>query len=577
MKKQFITIILAFFCGVSPLVAQVISKETLAAHPRILLNKGDVTAMREYSKQSESARLVNDKIITAAIDMLADAPLTSASLESEELTTAVSQRILQFAYAFVMTEDMEYARRAERDMLAISNIGGWSATFAAEYTAALSLGYDWLYHSLPVHSRSIIGTAIYEKGLRQIAAKSDAELGDKEWLALLYGSLSTMERSPEFCEENVRRVVARCNAGGSENDVAFKSLPAMADALTNDVMLIAALQSSLGENSGIKLSDSFLDQAEYFDFMVAPSYQVCNFGDADSSAPVLPVKYWFASQCGDASLVAVDEQLLKAKILPKAGDMPLYMIFASTLDFAKSIKRANSWTSKGDAPLYIYRSGWAGNADSYFAIKGGGNGVNSHSDGGSFIYELNGVRWAVDPECCDADCSKRGAEWHNTLQISGAEHSTTNGAVLTESFTAASRKGAVIDMTPLFDKSVKVVTRTAELDKKDYLKISDHIVVGDNAAQIEWKIMTNAKAEVAGPSIIKLTQDGKEIYMRLSCKNRSSIVIDDLDGLQRVGYSVEVKGGQTVDLEVEMMPLRNNKILNRLLEKFKRGGAATKR
>lgn len=575
MKKQFITIILAFFCGVSPLVAQVISKETLAAHPRILLQKGDVTAMREYSKQSEAARLVNDKVITAAIDMLADAPLTSLSLESEEPTTAVSQRILQFAYAFVMTEDMEYARRAERDMLAISNIGSWSARVAAEYTAALSLGYDWLYHSLPVHSRSIIGTAIYEKGLRQIAAKSDAELGDKEWLALLYGSLSTMERSPEFCEENVRRVVAHCNAEFSEGGMDFISLPAVADALTHDVMLIAALQSSLGENSGIKLPDSFMDQAEYLDFMVAPSRQSCNFGDAECSAPVLPVKYWFAAQCGDASLVAVDEQLLKAKILPEAEEMPLYMIFASTLDFAKSIKRANSWTSKGDAPLYIYRSGWAGNADSYFAIKGGG--ANGHSDGGSFIYELNGVRWAIDPECYGADCAKRGAEWHNTLQISGAEHSTTNGAVLTENFTVASRKGAVIDMTPLFDKSAKVATRTAELDKKDYLKISDHIVVGSDAALIEWKIMTKAKAEVAGPSIIKLTQDGQEIYMRLSCKNRSSIIIDDLDGLQRVGYSIEAKGDQTVDLTVEIMPSRNNKILSRLLEKFKRGDAAAKR
>lgn len=579
MKKEFIAIILAFFFGVTPLAAQEISKATLAAHPRILLHKGDVTAMRAMKHTSENARFVDDKILTAAIDILADAPLTVSAQQERDIASNIQRRIMTLAYAFVMTEDMEYARRAERDMLTISTLEGWAQAdcdLIAEYTAALALGYDWLYHSLPVHSRSIIGTAIYERGLRPMVAKDDAQISDQQWQALLYGALATMERSPEFCEQIVRRVVAHCNEIVSNEDVASASLNNLADDLTHRVTLLASLHSALGENCGVSVPDSFMRNAEYLDFMVAPSFTTCNFGGAELSAPVLPVKYWFASQQGNASLVAVDEQLLRSKVLPSAEDMPMYMIFSSSLDFTKQTKRNNSWTAKGEQPLYIYRSGWGNTSDTYFAIKGGGaSGANSYSDGGAFIFEWNGVRWAVNPEG-----EKRGAEWHNTIYAIGATHTSQQGATLIDSFTTAARKGAVVDLSPLAASWAKSLTRTAELDKKDCLKISDHIFMGAAAQDVEWQIMTYAKPEIAGPSLVKLSQDGQDIYLRLHCKNRSTIVIEDCDdanGLKRVGFRIEAKGGQLIDVVVDITPSRNNNILGRLREKFKRGDAVVKR
>ena len=156
--------------------------------------------MRAIKHTSENARFVDNKILTAAIDVLADAPLSASALQERDIASNIQHRIMTLAYAFVMTEDMEYARRAERDMLTISTLEDWAQAdcdLIAEYTAALSLGYDWLYHSLPVHSRSIIGTAIYERGLRPMVAKDDAQISDQQWQALLYGALATMERSPE--------------------------------------------------------------------------------------------------------------------------------------------------------------------------------------------------------------------------------------------------------------------------------------------------------------------------------------------------------------------------------------------
>lgn len=607
MKKLFVAIILAFLCGASHLFAQSLSFDNLASHPRILLRKGDVTAMKVYASMSESARSVHQAVVESADAMLMTSPLKQDEFDGSAVAAdELSRRIFYLSYAFVMTENMDYARRAEREMLAVATFESWNSPRSEDVAAltwALSLGYDWLYHSLPVHSRSIIGTAIYEKGLRAMAAKQNEELSDEDFLALTYGALSTLERSPEFCKGIVERVVAHCNdnvlAAYSSDSAPFMGVGELADQITQDVMLVAILQSALGEGCGVNIPQEFMRGAEHLDFLVAPSGKSFNYGSMPDMAVAEPVKYWFAARNADASLVTVDERVIKAGELPEGEYMPFQVIFGSAVDFAKRAKRANSLTVKGQSPMYLYRSGWSSEADNYLAVKGG-RAVDGHMDGGSFIYEWGGVRWAVDAGAAEeamvakvlADGKSRwelfrcGVDAHNTLKINGHRHNESGIAKITESFTSAARKGAVVDMSELFSADTRSVVRTVELDKKDCLKVSDHIIVGDRAATIEWKIATYATPEVVGPSMIKLSQNGQDLYLRLISKGRSQVKIwpehnylpgEAVDeGLQRVGFVVEAKAGQEVDIVVEFSPSRN-KMLGRLRDKFKFMNGASKR
>lgn len=607
MKKLFVTIILAFLCGISHLFAQDLTFDNLAGHPRLLLRKGDVTAMKVYASMSENARTIHKAIMDQADAILMAKPLTREDFNGEGAASGneIGRRIFYLSYAFVMTEDMSYARRAESEMLAVSMFNDWNPAdpdSIAEIAWALSIGYDWLYHSLPVHSRSIIGTAIYEKCLRGISSLDNID--DKALLSVMYASLATLERAPDFCKNLIEKIVTRYNtdvfANYTIDNKPHRSMKALAEDTACEVMAVAALQSALGEECGVDVPQEFMRTAEYLDFMVAPSGKTFNFGDLQNEPSVISSKYWFAAQNSDSSLVAVDERLIKAGNLPHGWNMPLHIIFASAVEFNKPAKRSNSWTSKGEAPIYIYRSGWNDSTDTYFAIKGGRPAdPDSHMDGGAFIYEWEGVRWAVDAGAADkqaiakalADGKSRwdmfrcGAVSHNTLTINGHNHKENGLAKMTESFTTASHKGAVVDLSELFADDVKSVVRRAELDKKNYLKISDHIVMDSYSGTIEWKIATYAKAEIAGPSLIKLTQDGKEIYMHLRCKSRSSATIwpaheylsfePQDDGLQRVGFTIQAKAGQEIDIEVEISPVRNN-LVSRLLSKFKGDKAAAK-
>ena len=607
MKKLFVAIILAFLCGASHLFAQSLSFDNLASHPRILLRKGDVTAMKVYASMSESARSVHQAVVESADAMLMTSPLKQDEFDGSAVAAdELSRRIFYLSYAFVMTENMDYARRAEREMLAVATFESWNSPRSEDVAAltwALSLGYDWLYHSLPVHSRSIIGTAIYEKGLRAMAAKLNEELSDEDFLALTYGALATLERSPEFCKGIVERVVAHCNdnvlVAYSSDSAPFMGVSELADQITQDVMLVATLQSALGEGCGVNIPQEFMRGAEHLDFLVAPSGKSFNYGSMPDMTVAEPVKYWFAARNADASLVAVDERVIKAGELPEGEYMPLQVIFGSAVDFAKRAKRANSLTVKGQSPMYLSRSGWSSEADSYLAVKGG-RAVDGHMDGGSFIYEWGGVRWAVDVGAAEeamvakvlADGKSRwelfrcGVDAHNTLKINGHRHNEAGIAKITESFTSAARKGAVVDMSELFSADARSVVRTVELDKKDCLKVSDHIIVGDRAATLEWKIATYATPEVVGPSMIKLSQNGQELYLRLISKGRSQVKIWPVqnylpgeavdEGLQRVGFVVEAKAGQEVDIVVEFSPSRN-KMIGRLRDKFKFMNGASKR
>lgn len=567
MKRVFLAITIALTIAFLPVEAQTLDYDNIAKHPRILLHKGDVTAMKAFTALSSNARIVHENILAVADGYLATTPATYDSEQARlsEMSEEALKRIFYLSYAFVTTEDREYARRAEREMLAFSAFENWgenNSVTPATIMMALAIGYDWLYNAMPVHARSIIGTAIYEKGLRVAAAPEDPSFRALYNAGMMYGALATLERSPEFC----RSIIEKCVGSAKEdfaiyepNGVSVAGLGSWESDVSFPVMLAAALESALDYN--VDVPNSFMRSAEFLNFLVAPSGSLLNYGDNSVESCFLPSKYWFARKLGEGSLVQIDEQILAKRGVTQNNFLPLYMIFAANLELKPATYPSSKFfVSQGDASIYIYRSGWQSTADTYFAIKGG-RGV----DAGSFVYEWRGVRWVVEPG------KELGGMPSNRLYITDAKPS--NGAVLLkQSHTSASNKSAVLDVTPLYGNSAMRAVRTATIGKNDCLTIVDNITLGGKSETLNWQIITPAEAEVAGPSLIRLFYKGEELYLKLHSKNRSEIIIEDLDnsagaGLKRVGYSVDAKSGQEVEIKVEFTSSRGN-ILSRIREKI---------
>ncbi|MBQ4531799.1 MAG: heparinase II/III family protein [Alistipes sp.] len=607
MKKYFLILLSTILFASVSASAQALDYDKLAPHPRLLLKNGDIAAMKEFRDRSDNAREVHNRIISTADGYLSAMPLTRKMTGRRLLSTSreALKRIFYLSYAYLMTDDVRYAARAEREMLAICEFEDWNPAHfldVGEMTMALAIGYDWLYRYLPVHSRSIIGTTIYEKGLR--ASENDKQAwfftANNNWnqvcnAGMIYGALATMERSPEYC----KALIAKCLESNPiaqkcyEPDGGYPEGFGYWDYGTGfEVMLVAALQSALGTDAGIASQQSFLRSATFMTYMTTPSGKCYNYYDSGSGMSCISSKYWFARQLNDPSIVAVDELLIKQGKVPGDRLLPIYMVFGSALDLSKTqLPKSKTWFNKGEAPIFAYRSGWENADDTYFAIKGGKASSNhAHMDVGSFIYEKDGVRWAVDLGMHDynrleqagvdlwnrSQDSERwsifriGAESHNTLIFNGKRHKVDGMAEIIETFDTPRRKGAVVDMSAAFEGEATEVKRTAELDKNDNLKITDHIVCGENPAIVEWRMATNAEAQIVAPNIIMLTQDGKTMYLRLKCRGTveakiwpdhkyQEFEIVDKD-LRRVGFVLQLKAGQTADMEVTLSDERGKSI-----------------
>lgn len=580
--------------------AQSLDFDRLAPHPRLLLGDGDIAAMRELPSRSENAAAVHARIIAECDKILDTAPVERVMTGRRLLVSSNAlQRIFYLSYAYLTTQDERYAARAEQEMLAASAFSDWNPSHfldVSEMTMALAIGYDWLHDRLSRHSRSIIGTAIYEKGLRASENSGHAWFfrADNNWnqvcnAGMIYGALATYERAPEYCKALIEKCLAsnptaqKCYDpdGGYPEGFGYWSY-----GTGFEVMLVAALQSALGTDVGIAAQESFMRSATFMTYMVAPSGKCYNFYDSGPGASCLPAKYWFARQMNDPSVVAVDEQFIRQGRVPSDRLLPIYMLFASGLDLSHSrLPAASTWVNHGLTPVFIYRGGWSDPDDTYFAIKGGRASSNhAHMDAGSFIYESDGVRWAVDLGSHDYnrleqagvdlwnmrqdsprwEIFRLGVESHNTLTFNGHRHDVNGMAEIVEHHDNQRSKGVSIDLTAVFAADAKNVVRTAELDKNDRLTITDRIANGAQAATVSWNMATEADAEIVDTNTILLRQDGKQLYLKLRTKADAEAVIrpdhqykpfEIVDkGVRTVGFDIRLAAGEEAEVEVSFSP-----------------------
>ena len=580
--------------------AQSLDFDRLAPHPRLLLGDGDIAAMRELPSRSENAAAVHARIIAECDKILDTAPVERVMTGRRLLVSSNAlQRIFYLSYAYLTTQDERYAARAEQEMLAASAFSDWNPSHfldVSEMTMALAIGYDWLHDRLSRHSRSIIGTAIYEKGLRASENSGHAWFfrADNNWnqvcnAGMIYGALATYERAPEYCKALIEKCLAsnptaqKCYDpdGGYPEGFGYWSY-----GTGFEVMLVAALQSALGTDAGIAAQESFMRSATFMTYMVAPSGKCYNFYDSGPGASCLPAKYWFARQMNDPSVVAVDEQFIRQGRVPSDRLLPIYMLFASGLDLSHSrLPAASTWVNHGLTPVFIYRGGWSDPDDTYFAIKGGRASSNhAHMDAGSFIYESDGVRWAVDLGSHDYnrleqagvdlwnmrqdsprwEIFRLGVESHNTLTFNGHRHAVNGMAEIVEHHDNQRSKGVSIDLTAVFAADAKNVVRTAELDKNDRLTITDRIANGAQAATVSWNMATEADAEIVDTNTILLRQDGKQLYLKLRTKADAEAVIrpdhqykpfEIVDkGVRTVGFDIRLAAGEEAEVEVSFSP-----------------------
>jgi len=497
----------------STLLAAPISAESwakLPPHPRLFAN-----SKKWESLKSQIGTDPVSRDLFAAIQVRADAllekPVVVYEKEGRRLLGPARQalgRILCLATTFRLTNDSRYAQRAIAELRTAAALPNWNPSHfldTAELTMGLAIGYDWLYDALSEADRKLVETAILEKGLRASVDSPANELffinAINNWNQVCHSSLiaGALAIAPAEAELGVA-IVNR----------ALENLPIAAKAYAPDgayaegpmywtygtiyhVMLIELLRNALGSTFGTEKFPGFLESADFMAQTAGPSGRFFNYADGGDQRGFQPALFWFARERRQPSIVNRDLAEIPAlqENIRDGGYEPNYLLAFALLWWnpggtaapARELPRV--WVGRGVNPIAIHRTEWNDPKAGYLAIKGGrASSPHAHMDAGSFIFESDGVRWAVDlgmqdynsleskglnlwSFAADSDRWKvfrLGPESHNILRFNGKPPFVEGPAEIIASRVTATASQTLVDLSPVYPQLTTQVRRGVKLN-----------------------------------------------------------------------------------------------------------------
>ena len=573
----------------------------LATHPRLILKKGDIEAVREKIATDQPFSLIHNVLEERANGFIPMEP-TKRIMQGKRLLSrcrAVLERVCICSYMYLISGDEMYARRAEKEMLAAAEFTDWNPKHfldVGEMTTALAIGYDWLYDWLSPESRKIIEDAIIEKGLGAADYKKWWSRSRNNWNqvcngGLVMGALAVYERVPEFAQMVIKKALeGNPNAQScyGPDGVYPEGYGYWEYGTSFEVVLIEALRTALGSSFGLDKAPGFLESARFMNYMVTPTGQTFNFSDCGHTDNIInPLLYWFALETGDMSLVWLDRRtIVEQERVRGIGRLaPLAMLFAARCNL-KDIKPINSnfWYGHGEQPLFIYRSGFGKSTDSYLAAKGGSpSSSHAHMDAGTFIYEWGGVRWATDLgmqnyyslEKVGVNLwgkSQSSGRWgvfrlnnysHNTITINEQLHQCNGKCDMVKVFNKSNMHGGKFNLSEMF-LNLESAYRTIYIDKNDKVTCIDELKASNIDCNIRWNMVTGADVKIINDKTISLKKEGQEVILRAVApsdvkayimSNAPTTSYDcENKGTCRVGFAVKAPAGSKCTIKVELVP-----------------------
>ena len=500
------------------------------------------------------------------------------------------RRITTLAVVYRATRDEAFARRAEKEMLTLAAFSDWNPSHfldVAEMTASLALGYDWLYDKLTPGARTAICMAIINKGLTEGLAdlprnnwqRLENNWNQVCWGGLTLGALAIGNDAPSLDPHALTRGTLTHARVGIVNglkpyapDGVYPEGPGYwSYGTTYQVLMIASLESALGDDWGLPRSPGFMESAKVMLQLTGPTGYMFNFSDCGRRRLYEPALYWFAKKLNTPALATPpvsDEETTRFlplvalwwpdKGLPAtktAPDLPL------------------AWKGEGINPVAVFRSSWTDPNAMWLAVKAGAANANhGHMDAGSFVFEADGVRWAIDLGMQDYESleSKGVKLWgrqqtsdrwkvfrlnnlsHNTLTIGGQLHRADGRAEFEKFFSSQ----CTVNLSPVFAGQATSVRRffwvhdtSGTIHLKDTMIRSRTVDIEDTiegvapGTEIRWAMVTKAQVQFydddnylsktesrkTGKSAL-LTLSGKQLRVRARVGSGNMIEGKEEDG-----------------------------------------------
>ena len=551
-------------------------------HPRIQAQTADFKRIiADYKAGSENVMTLANKILTYANRLAEGSTSVTYELYDGKRLLNVSRQVLTNMYvlgmAYQLTHDTKYSDRAWSDLQAVCSFPDWHPVHSldpAEMAAAVSIGYDWMYEGFTPDQRKTIEQAMhdnffyvvcnsfqYPKGF--LSADLTATMNQNSVIngAITMSSLAFMDVYPEITAytlanslHSVKRSIVNFAPDGSWVEGPFYWEYAM----QYTAKLLSSLDSALGTCFELDKTEG-LDTAANFILNLQSSYGIFNYGDGDPENLYVPEILWLANKYDASQAAATALMKLSGLSMTNYEDCVLALLWLDESIISDDITLPLDSFYQGEN-VVTFRDKWSADDTTFVGIHGGKTVVNhSHLDGGSFVFDADGYRWARDrgkspydvANAWDTAHGEESGRWqyylnraeaHNTLVIDPglvADHEPDSTVTVTKYVTADDAAIAVADTSQLYKDKVTSAKRGFFFtDNRKSLVVRDEIALTDES-DVYWFFQTrisSGKLDDDGKGVILVSvpeyKGGptKQLHLRFESSHSAELVFEYLKG-----------------------------------------------
>ncbi|MGW8314116.1 MAG: glucuronyl esterase domain-containing protein [Bacteroidales bacterium] len=589
-------------------------REHLAPSPRLVLTTELETTLRR--KIQEGDKLTNlgyNALLHEARSILEMEPLTYHKQGRRLLGVSreALRRMTTLALAYRLESDPAFLSRLEEELESVCGFGDWNPSHfldVAEMAAGVALAIDWTGEWLSPETLTVARQALVEKALEPAVgdtANTWWVTVHHNWNLVCHGGVSlaaiaVFEEAPELAARVLHQAVEYTPLGLTPYAPSgvYPEGPSYWFYATSYITLaIQAYETSLGTDFGFTAAPGFLRSAMFSRLLAGPSGEYYNYFDASLEGFESPEHFgllcWFADRTGEGVDLQRYRDVLggitgegRERELPRL--FPVYFLYTAALDAGLSPPSVlpDTWVGWGEEPVAVLRETGNGTSGFYLAAKGGRAADNhGNMDAGSFIFELNGVRWSVDPGNQSYfqleqimgqglwETDQDSPRWslltknnlgHSTLTINDRPYLVEGRATLLEFDNSNGPARVTFDLTPVFGTPAGQV-------KRSFVRLSDHLLIirddvefSPETNEITWQMITTAEVMIRNKTVY-LRQDGKQLALYLNTREPAEIRSVSLDppplpydkripGLKRIEmtWDREAFNGPSATIEVEL-------------------------
>ena len=593
-------------------------------HPRLLFTDVD---QRRVEKLAKTNTLLAELIVQLkknAERMLAE-PVVEYKLnflgKKERFPVLLSPcrrcfaRVSTLAMAYRLTGDRRFFERARQEMLAAAAFKDWNPPqflATAEMTAAMAIGYDWLYDTLSEKDRTTMRQAIVEKGLKQ---GINAYLGKEKWGwwsktrnnwnqvcngGLVMGALAVAEDEPKLAGEIISHALRSARGGLSSykpDGAWFEGPTYWTYGTTYSLLMLATLESALGEDFGIAATPGLDKTGFYTVYMHSPNIKrQFNYADGPAVSNMSPIMFYLARKFNQPAFAWHEYRLIQSIFdqhkVAQGGEYKINILKRISWFFALEIaffdERGLKYDYKklpldicfrGRSHVATMRSSWDDKHALFVGFKGGNNALeHGHLDIGSFVLDADDVRWAMD---LGADSyglhgyfqgRVGGLRWtyyrnmtksHNTITIGGKNQRVVGTGEIVRFLSTPARAHAVVDMSNAYRGQAKKALRGIAMLERSAVLVQDEITPLDDS-EIRWGMVTSAKIKLDGAKAV-LTKNGRMLEAEILAPAGAKFKIVSTapptkeektnKGTSMLAVSVKPDGKKLVRLTVLLKPI----------------------